>query len=85
MRASGSGSAGTSGRVETKQQAEATAQQVQELQKMPGVYTASAPMCHWEMDASCMHQGQGYFLRRPKWITNSKKLAEALKQYSDKN
>eukprot|EP00213_Chloropicon_mariensis_P001232 CAMPEP_0197471594 /NCGR_PEP_ID=MMETSP1309-20131121/2559_1 /TAXON_ID=464262 /ORGANISM="Genus nov. species nov., Strain RCC998" /LENGTH=176 /DNA_ID=CAMNT_0043009457 /DNA_START=309 /DNA_END=839 /DNA_ORIENTATION=+ len=33
MRASGSGSAGTSGRVETKQQAEATAQQVQELQK----------------------------------------------------
>ena len=31
MRASGSGSAGTSGRVETKQQAEATAQQVQEL------------------------------------------------------
>ena len=46
------------------------------LQRRPGVFTVTSPMCCWE--ARLPGNNTGYIYKPTKWVTNSKRLAQAL-------
>ena len=49
-----------------------------ELQRRPGAYTVTSPMCCWE--ARLPEDKIGYIYKPTKWVTNSWRLAQALDQ-----
>jgi len=48
------------------------------LQRLPGVYTVDGPMCRFDLEVNAPGRGTGVCYKRTKWVTNSRKLAEAL-------
>ena len=42
-----------------------------ELQRLPGVFTVTGPMCRFEMQVNHPVQGPGFVRKQTKWVTNS--------------
>ena len=55
---------------------------IKRIQELPGVYTVTAPMCKWHMKAED-GQGVGFVRKETNWMTNSKRLAEAIEGNCD--
>ena len=49
------------------------------LQRLPGVFTVSGPMCAWDVDVGEAQSARDPGLyKRTKWVTNSLRLAKLL-------
>ena len=50
------------------------------IQMEDGVYTVTGPMCYWEKRLFCPKRGEGLVKKMCKFVTDSRRLAEALDQ-----
>ena len=55
-------------------------QEMVDLQMEEGVYTVTGPMCFWNKKVFCPKRGEGVVKKMTKFVTNSRRLAEALDQ-----